>query len=198
MGYKHCRSTILDRGTELIRQKGYHNVGINEILKVCGIPKGSFYNFFKSKEDFIEQSMRNYGAQGASMIEQYLTDASQTPINRLKRFYQAMIENFDSEGCTSGCLLANLSMEIGGTNDHLAAVADETFQQRQFDHGIFCALSSGILTSWYGWCSLSNESAARSTVFGSMVYHDVCIFNPLTPSTDFKSTLQLSFSDAEK
>lgn len=128
MGYKHCRSTILDRGTELIRQKGYHKVGINEILKVCGIPKGSFYNFFKSKEDFIEQSIRNYGAQGAAMIEQYLTDTTYLPSHRLQRFYQAMIENFSSEGCTAGCLLANLSMEIGGINAHLAAVADEMFQ----------------------------------------------------------------------
>lgn len=128
MGYKHCRSTILDQGTELIRRKGYHNVGINEILKVCGIPKGSFYNFFKNKEDFIEQSIRSYGAQGTAMLEQYLMDTSYSPIHRLRRFYQAMIENFSREGCTAGCLLANLSMEIGGINAHLAAVADEMFQ----------------------------------------------------------------------
>lgn len=128
MGYKHCRSTILDRGTELVRQKGYHNVGINEILKVCGIPKGSFYNFFKSKEDFIEQSIRSYGAKGAKMMEEYLHDTSLPPLQRLKRFYQAMIDNFNNEGCTAGCLLSNISMEVGGTNKHLAAVTDEVFQ----------------------------------------------------------------------
>lgn len=128
MGYKHCRETILDQGAELIRQKGYHHVGINEILKVCGVPKGSFYNFFSSKEDFVEQSLRNYGVRSAKMMEQFFLDEQRSPLERLKQFYRAIIDSYNEEGCTRGCLIANLSSEIGGTNTQLAKVADEVFQ----------------------------------------------------------------------
>ncbi len=129
MGYKHCKSTILDQGTELLRQKGYHNVGIQEILQVCGIPKGSFYNFFKSKEDFVAQCLRHYGAESTKLLEAYLRNGTHPPLDRLRRFYRTMADRFSREGCTAGCLLANLSMEVGGTNLYLAAVADEILQQ---------------------------------------------------------------------
>ena len=55
MGYKHNIEDIIDKGSELFRKKGYNNVGINEILKECDIPKGSFYNFFETKEEFAEK-----------------------------------------------------------------------------------------------------------------------------------------------
>ena len=50
MGYKHNIDTIVKKGMRLFEQRGYHAVGINDILKACAIPKGSFYNFFDSKE----------------------------------------------------------------------------------------------------------------------------------------------------
>ena len=46
MGYKHDKEDILAVGYDVLRKNGYHNVGINQILKEAGVPKGSFYNFF--------------------------------------------------------------------------------------------------------------------------------------------------------
>ena len=66
MGYKHQAEDIINTGMELIRTKGYHNVGINEILKASNIPKGSFYNFFESKEDFARQVVAYYGKNNAN------------------------------------------------------------------------------------------------------------------------------------
>ena len=61
MGYKHNIEDIIEKGTELFRKKGYNNVGINEILNTCDIPKGSFYNFFETKEEFATKVIDNYG-----------------------------------------------------------------------------------------------------------------------------------------
>ncbi len=127
MGYKHNREDIISIGSELIRQKGYHHVGINEILKACAVPKGSFYNFFSSKEDFMAQSLVAYGEHNRQHIEQLLSDSNKSPLERLKAMYQCFIEANSNEGCKAGCLVANLSLEVGGTNEYLAKVANEQF-----------------------------------------------------------------------
>lgn len=129
MGYKHNREDIINTGSELIRQKGYHHVGINEILKACGVPKGSFYNFFDSKEDFVAQSLVAYGERSKAYIASFMEDSSKSPLERLKAMYAQFIEANTQEGCKAGCLVANLSLEIGGTNEYLAQVSNEQFQQ---------------------------------------------------------------------
>ena len=61
MGYKYNRKDILKKGIDLMSQSGYHSIGVMEILKSMSIPKGSFYNFFDSKEAFIIEAIELYG-----------------------------------------------------------------------------------------------------------------------------------------
>lgn len=129
MGYKHKKEDIIAIGSELIRKKGYHNVGINEILKACAIPKGSFYNFFSSKEDFVEQSLKEYGQKNLQMIQTHLSNSQQSPLRRLKKFYSFILDVNHREGCNAGCLINNISMELGGLNRNIAVIADEQFQE---------------------------------------------------------------------
>jgi TetR/AcrR family transcriptional repressor of nem operon len=44
------KNRILEIGAEIIHLKGYHHTGIQEIIHAAGIPKGSFYHYFASKE----------------------------------------------------------------------------------------------------------------------------------------------------
>jgi TetR/AcrR family transcriptional repressor of nem operon len=129
MGYKYHKEDIIALGAELIRKNGYHNVGINEILKVCAIPKGSFYNFFSSKEDFIEQSLQLYGSKHLELIRSFLDTEEPSPTQRLRNLYEHIINVNDQEGCNSGCLIDNLSVELGGSNPSIAKVIDEQFQE---------------------------------------------------------------------
>ncbi|MDB5769038.1 MAG: transcriptional regulator, TetR family, partial [Collimonas fungivorans] len=46
------RATLLETGLRLFAEQGYNGTGIKEIVDATGVPKGSFYNYFKSKEDF--------------------------------------------------------------------------------------------------------------------------------------------------
>lgn len=129
MGYKHNKEDIIAIGSELIRKRGYHNVGINEILKACGIPKGSFYNFFESKEDFVEQSLQEYGKNSVTMIRSFLGDMDKSPIERLRLLYAYFLNMNEKDGCDAGCLINNMSTELGGLNHTIADVADAQFQQ---------------------------------------------------------------------
>ena len=49
---KKTKDNILEKGLSLFEAKGYNATGIQEIADAAEIPKGSFYNYFSSKEDF--------------------------------------------------------------------------------------------------------------------------------------------------
>jgi len=48
----NTRKRIIETGAAIIHRKGFNHTGIQEILNAAKVPKGSFYNYFKSKEDF--------------------------------------------------------------------------------------------------------------------------------------------------
>jgi len=128
MGYKHKKEDIIAKGSELIRTRGYHNVGINDILKTCGIPKGSFYNFFASKEQFAIEILDVYGENSKKMIQQFLIFESElSPLARIESFYNMLIDANTAEKFKGCCLLNNLSQEMGMLSDDIAKTANKNF-----------------------------------------------------------------------
>ncbi|NAS30564.1 TetR family transcriptional regulator [Flavobacteriaceae bacterium R38] len=127
MGYKYQKKDILQIGYDVFRKKGYHNVGINEILKQANIPKGSFYNFFKSKEDFAMQVIDDYGENNRSLITSFLNNQALSPFNRLKSFYQSLIDDNQKDNYLGSCLLNTLANELGTQNKLIATTTDKNF-----------------------------------------------------------------------
>ena len=54
------RENLLNQGVGLLMQQGYHGTGLKEILDAVQIPKGSFYNYFGSKENFAAEIIEHY------------------------------------------------------------------------------------------------------------------------------------------
>ena len=127
MGYKHNKEDILNVGYDIFRRNSYHNVGINQILKESGIPKGSFYNFFESKEDFAIQVMRTYGESNKCWIKEFFDGCELSPIECLKSFYSMMITLNEDDNYSGGCLINNMSVEVGRQNDTIASEANQHF-----------------------------------------------------------------------
>ena len=128
MQRKHDVNEILDKGLELIRDKGYTNTGIDDILKANDIPKGSFYNFFKNKEDFGIRAMQVYTERQLEWIDSILGNKSKSPINRLKDFYDNLIAFNVDESCRKGCLIGNMTQEMAGQNDPIGQQAQKSLQ----------------------------------------------------------------------
>ena len=75
------KAALLKSGRRIIVEKGYNHTGIQEVLQDVGVPKGSFYHFFCSKEDFGLEII-NYDADiHARIVEQYLGDTALSPLN---------------------------------------------------------------------------------------------------------------------
>ncbi|MCL6273650.1 TetR/AcrR family transcriptional regulator [Muricauda sp. 2012CJ35-5] len=109
---EHTLQRILKIGGELIIQKGFNNVGLNEILSTVNIPKGSFYYYFKSKEDFGLQVIKNYGEESLKLLRSYLEDESKTPKERFMTFFRDIRLVYIQKDFTEGCLLGNCSLEL--------------------------------------------------------------------------------------
>ena len=129
MQRKHDINEILEKGLEVIREKGYTNTGIDDILKANDIPKGSFYNFFKNKEEFGVRAMQIYTERQIEWIESILGDTTKKPMERLNHFYESMIAVTVDEKCRKGCLVGNMAQEMAGLSDPIGRQAQKSLQE---------------------------------------------------------------------
>ena len=112
----NTRDRIIETGAGIIHRKGFNHTGIQEILNAANVPKGSFYNYFKSKEDFGLQLIDYFSEQFNRIAKKTLQDTSVSPLNRLYGFLTAFIEHFESQNYAGGCPIGNLAQEMGDLN----------------------------------------------------------------------------------
>ncbi len=121
---KDTVNNILAIGADLVLKKGYNNVGIQEVLDAASIPKGSFYYYFKSKEDFGLQLIRYYSKNSSSNLDSYLKNTDLDPKKRILVFFENMRAYFLHNDFKEGCLLANCSLELSDQSEKLRTCID--------------------------------------------------------------------------
>jgi TetR/AcrR family transcriptional repressor of nem operon len=127
MAKETTRSKILEVGSRIIHQKGFNNTGIQEILDGAGVPKGSFYFYFKSKEDFGLALIDEFDSLVGGHLASILEIDSLSPLERLKSFFSFFRNFFLEENCTKGCPIGNLSQELSDVNENIRKRLDESF-----------------------------------------------------------------------
>lgn len=106
------REKLIKIGAKAMLAKSYNAVGIQEILSEADVPKGSFYHYFDSKEDFGVAVIEYYGEQLANSIRVKLSDGSVSPRQRLMDYFLSIRSYYAHTGCGQGCLIAKLTTEI--------------------------------------------------------------------------------------
>ncbi|NNH43712.1 TetR family transcriptional regulator [Rhizobium laguerreae] len=112
------RERILAAGLERFHALGYNGCGVQEISDNAGIPKGSFYNHFKSKEELAIAVLEQYAA---SFQREVLFDSNLAPIDRIRRHFEFCLARHQQAGFDRGCLIANLTAESSTTVPDLQA-----------------------------------------------------------------------------
>jgi len=111
------RDKLLDQGVHMLLTKGYHGTGIKEILDIVQVPKGSFYNYFSSKEAFAAEAINHYIEPFIVLLTQHLQTSEIDALSALKNYYAELIAEVDKGDYKGGCLLGNLMGEIGDTSE---------------------------------------------------------------------------------
>lgn len=109
----NTRDRIIETGAEIIHRKGFNHTGIQEILTAAGVPKGSFYNYFKSKDQFGLQVIDYFSAHFKRIARETLEDTRISPLSRIYAFLTAFMEYFESQSYAGGCPIGNLAQEMG-------------------------------------------------------------------------------------
>jgi len=115
---KHLnRDNLLNKGVALLTAQGYHGTGLKEILDAVQIPKGSFYNYFASKEEFGAAVIEHYINPFIEQLDGHLQNPDLDALSALNLYFAELITELEQTGFKGGCLLGNLMGEIGDTSE---------------------------------------------------------------------------------
>ncbi|AUM01222.1 TetR/AcrR family transcriptional regulator [Pseudothauera hydrothermalis] len=121
-GQLETREALVRCGTAVFTEKGFAQTGIDEVLRAVGVPKGSFYHYFDSKEAFGRAVIDQYAAYFARKLDRCLLDPSRPPLARVQAFVEDACAGMARHGFRRGCLIGNLGQEM--------AVLPESFRTR--------------------------------------------------------------------
>lgn len=120
-------------GLAFLTERGYSAVGVDEILRQAGVPKGSFYHYFNGKAAFGLALIEAYRAYFAARLDRCFDDETRDPVSRLRAFIDDAERGMARHGFRRGCLIGNLGQEMGALPEEFRAaltLALEDWQAR--------------------------------------------------------------------
>ena len=115
------RGNILQTGQRMMAGKGFSAVGLNEILAGAGVPKGSFYYYFASKDAFGEAMLAAYFEDYLADLDEILRRPGLTMAQRLMAYLQHWQDTQSFFDCQGKCLAVKLSAEVADLSEAMRA-----------------------------------------------------------------------------
>jgi len=114
---KDTRLKLIQAGKKAVLNGSFHSSGLQQILAEAGVPKGSFYHYFKSKEDFgvaiIEFSVEHQ----LTWMQNILCDEKMSPLKRLQFFFDSGRQWLKKNQFRQECIATKLGSELGQTSE---------------------------------------------------------------------------------
>ncbi|MBD2814404.1 TetR/AcrR family transcriptional regulator [Xenorhabdus sp. Flor] len=178
------RQHILDVAKLLVTNKGYTAVGLAEVVAAAGVPKGSFYYYFKSKEEFGQALLEEYFSEYLSKID-VLLSIEGTARERLLGYFRSWSETQATDYPEEKCLVVKLGAEVCDLSEGMRAVLCQgtiaiidrlthCIESGQADNSISPDVSPRILAEslyqlWLG-ASLMTKVAKDTDSFETAIY----------------------------
>jgi TetR/AcrR family transcriptional regulator, transcriptional repressor for nem operon len=110
------RRRLLEAGLDLVHTRGFAASGVKDITDAAGVPKGSFYAYFPSKEALAEAILEHYWSDIETRLLPIL-DTDGLAQERITRFFHALTDDHEAGDFLLGCLIGNMSLELGGSSE---------------------------------------------------------------------------------
>jgi TetR/AcrR family transcriptional regulator, transcriptional repressor for nem operon len=163
MARVNVRDKIVAAGLKVMYAQGFNGCSIQDITDTAGVPKGSFYNHFKSKELLALEVLESY--QSLAQVEM-LADRTKAPIARLRGYFKVLSRVHKATGYGGGCLMGNLGLELSDSSQRvrkalfrhfsdwhraIAAVLREGQQNGEVDAGADAdQMARFLIAAWEG------------------------------------------------
>jgi TetR/AcrR family transcriptional repressor of nem operon len=127
---EETKARILEAARDLIHQRGFKNTGLQDILEASGVPRGSFYFYFRSKEELGRELLVHYRSVLREGAANRISAAAQYgAIPQILGYFRDSAFAQSAGGCKSGCLLGNLAAEITDAHEELRREIAACFQE---------------------------------------------------------------------
>ncbi len=123
------REKILEAGAQAIADKSFNSCGLAEILQRAGVPKGSFYHYFASKEDFGVALIERASEEYVEWIRPIVGDRRRSPLERLRAVFELSREECLANGAARQCLIPRLALETGQLSEPVHAAVKCAYDQ---------------------------------------------------------------------
>ena len=120
----NVRDKILATGQRIMGGKGFSAVGLNEVLAAAGVPKGSFYHYFGSKDAFGEALLEAYFDAYLDDMERIFRQPGKNKAVQMEDYFAAWQDNQSFEDCQGKCLAVKLGAEVADLSDSMRAALD--------------------------------------------------------------------------
>lgn len=143
------KERILNAAEEIMLAKSFHSVGLNEILAAVKVPKGSFYHYFESKEQFGVELLRHYVQEHSARLRRILGAPELNPLERLLALCQGAISRLMEGECKQGCLVAKLGAEVSTFSEPMREVLREGIRdwRKVYEETIREGQAAGVIRS---------------------------------------------------
>jgi len=114
------RRRLLEAGLELVHARGFTASGVKDITDAAGVPKGSFYAYFPSKEALAEAILEHHWSDIQTRLLPILGEDGLAQ-ERITRFFHALADDHEANDFLLGCLIGKMSLELGGSSEPVRA-----------------------------------------------------------------------------
>ena len=141
------RHNLIRAGLKTIHAAGFAATGIQDIVDIADVPKGSFYNHFASKEAFGAEVIDTYSTLGQERLRSFLSNPNMPPLARLEAYFDNRIVAFATNTYARGCLMGNFSAEAA---DHSELIREH------------------LVTQWNAWSEIFENCIAEAQREGAI------------------------------
>lgn len=170
------KDLLLDTGLAVMATHGYNGTSIKDIVDAAEVPKGSFYTYFKSKEDFALAALERATEEREQESRALLKNRDIPPLERLTRYFRDYTGACDS-GVTGGCFIGNMCQEMSDSSEQIrlkvrqllrnnTQAIEDVLEEARLNGSLTSPLSSAVLAeflfnAWEGTVMRMKASKCR-------------------------------------
>jgi TetR/AcrR family transcriptional repressor of nem operon len=113
------KAHILCRGLEVMKRQGYNGTSVKDIVDAAEVPKGSFYNYFASKEAFVLDAIAYTADENARWTQNILQKPGVPAMKRLENYFQSGAKSACGCEYEVGCFLGNMAQEMSDSSESI-------------------------------------------------------------------------------
>lgn len=127
--YPTTKRKLLDAALQLMLSKGYTATKVDEICQAANVTKGSFFYYFKKKEDIAKETLEYFTMLQQESMRKSGVDNAEDPWDKVQKHLDFHIFIAKNPEIPNSCLAGNLAQELAYENQSILGKCEMNFSE---------------------------------------------------------------------